>query len=343
VIFREISALAPLLRGDHMALAEAFLDGRIDIEGDASQVMFVTDELTIDASLGERIRSGIRFALTPRVALNRASVSFHYDRPPGFFTPWLERWRSYSHGFYTSEDDDASSAQARKMQHAIDALRLGPGAQVLDMGGGWGCFVEYAGLQGIHVHSITISREQYAFVRELIEKKDLPCTVELVDFMRYRPDRRFDGAVFMGTLEHVQDHRFTARFLARHLTPSGAVYADFCSAREGWLPGDFLRKHLWPGAAGYVVLPELIAALLESGFNVHELGDDTLSYALTVRDWGRRLEVARSELASLYGEPAIRTFLLFLWASEHFLRANKTQAYHLVAARCTAPLRPSVP
>ena len=38
-------------------------------------------------------------------------------------------------------------------------------------------------------------------------------------------------------------------------------------------------------------------------------------------------------LALRFGEPAVRAFLLFFWASFRFLTTNRTQAYHLVAGR----------
>ena len=63
-----------------------------------------------------------------------------------------------------------------------------------------------------------------------------------------------------------------------------------------------------------------------------------LSYAYTVRDWGDALEERRAELAARFGEPAARAFLLFLRGSWYFLRANKTQAYHLVVGRQPASL-----
>ena len=51
-----------------------------------------------------------------------------------------------------------------------------------------------------------------------------------------------------------------------------------------------------------------------------------------MRDWARRLEACRAELAVRHGEPAVRAFLLYLWGSHHFLGNGRTQAYHLVAA-----------
>jgi cyclopropane-fatty-acyl-phospholipid synthase len=341
VLFHDDEAVRAVERGRHLALAEAFLAARIDIEGDPFEVMKVTDVLDLQPSLVARILWAIRLRLPNRTAYNAAAIGFHYDRPVGFFLPWFERWRSYSHGFYATPDDDPSAAQARKLQHAIDRLALGPGMRVLDMGAGWGCFVEYAGLQGIRVEGITISREQHRFVGDLIARQRLPCRVELVDFLDYHPAEPFDAAVFMGTLEHVPDYERVATFLARHLKPQGRVYADFCARHESFQFGAFVQKHVWPGPVAYVDLARLVRVLTRAGFNVHEVGDDTLSYAYTVRDWAHALEARREELARRHGEATVRAFLLIFWASYHFLATNRTQAYHLVAGREPALLTAS--
>src|SRR5262249_31693044 len=204
---------------------------------------------------------------------------------------------------------------------------------VFDMGCGWGSFLEYAGRQGIRVHGITLSRDQHDFVKDRIRAHALPCDVEYVDFLDYRPSRPFDGAVFMGSLEHMPDYRSVARFLARHLRPGARAYADFVSSREGRLAGAFLRKYIFPGVSGYVDVPRLVTALTQGGLVVRELGDDTHSCSLTVRDWARMLEARRTELADRHGEPTVRAFLLYLWSSHHFLENERTLAYHLVVSR----------
>jgi cyclopropane-fatty-acyl-phospholipid synthase len=329
-----------LLRGDLLDLAESYLDGEVEVAGDFLEVVKVTEALAPDPTWRERLALGAKLLLRDRRRLQRESIAFHYDRPPEFFLPWFERWRSYSHGLYATPHDEPSEAQERKLAAAVAALGLEPGMRVFDMGCGWGSFLEYAGLRGIRVHGITISGAQHAFVSELIRGKELPCTVEKVDFLDFRPAAPFDGAVFMGTLEHTPDYRRAARFLARHLVPGGRVWADFCSERRGHQVGAFLARHVWPGTARYVNVPRLLEALIAEGFNVHELADDTVSYACTCRDWAEALERESKALAERFGEKDVRVFRVFLRASQHFLASNRTQAYHLVAGLGPAEARP---
>jgi cyclopropane-fatty-acyl-phospholipid synthase len=338
VLVRAEAVLDTLGGGDSLALAEAYLGGQIDLEGDMLEIMKITDIIDLDLSIIEKLRMWLRLKLRNRVEYDRESIAFHYDRSPEFFLPWLDRWRSYSHGFYRSPDDSVTDAQARKLQFAIDALDLKPGMRVLDMGSGWGCFVEYAGRQGIAVHGITISEAQYHFVDELIRREGLPCTIELINFFEYRPRIEFDGAVFLGTLEHVPEYDRVAHFLARRLKPAGRFYADFSAQRDDFQLGSFMRRYIWPGTITYVDPRRLVRELITAGFNIHELEDDTRSYAYTVRDWALALDANRENLAQRFGEATVRAYRLFLWGSYYFLDQNKTQAYHVVAGRDPAPL-----
>jgi cyclopropane-fatty-acyl-phospholipid synthase len=333
IVLRDEGAVQALLDGHHLALAEAYLHERIEVEGSLEHAIQVTDHLAYEAP--SRLRELLWFLrfLLDRRGLDRRSISHHYDRPPDFFLAWLDETRSYTHGLYATPDDDLTTAQTRKLQYTIDALGLEPGMEVFDMGCGWGSFLEHAGAQGIRVQGITLSRDQHAFVSERIRAGNLPCRVECVDFLDYRPKRRFDAAVFMGSLEHLPDYRPLRRFLRDHLHERAGVYCDFVTSKEGRLGGAFMTRYIFPGVSNYVDVPGLLRALLGAGLNVSELADDTLSCAFTVRAWARSLERVRGELAARHGELTVRAFLLYLWSSYHFLATNRTQAYHLVASR----------
>jgi cyclopropane-fatty-acyl-phospholipid synthase len=331
VVVKTLEALVALEGGAQLAVAEAYLRGAIDVEGDFREVIRVTDHL--DMGGVSKLREALTWLryVVDRRRFDSESVAAHYDRPADFFTAWLDPSRSYTHGFYDSPDDDVATAQRRKLQYAVDALKARPGSDVLDVGCGWGSFLEHAGRQGVRVHGLTLSHEQHRYVTELIRAQSLPCTVTLVDFFDYQPVLAFDGAVFMGSLEHIPDYRYVARFLARHLKPDAPIYADFVTTRAGRLAGAFLRKYIFPGITGYVELGRLVTELHTAGFNIAELADDTLSDAWTVRDWAVALERCRAKLAARHGEVTVRAFLLYLWSSHHFLATNRTQAYHLVA------------
>lgn len=339
VIVHDARVLDTLRRLDVLALAEAYIAGRADVTGDLGEVLRVGDLATGTSQWLGWLRLWLRLHLPGRHRRREAATAFHYDRPPEFFLPWLDpRWRSYSHGFYESLGDDWVVAQERKLRFVVDALALRPGMEVLDVGAGWGSFLEYAGRRGIRVRAITPSREQVRYVSELIRRERLPCTVEHADFLGYRPPHPVAAVAFVGCLEHMPDYRRVVRHLERCCTADARVYADFCAQATPAAFGTFLARHVWPGPTACVAIGDLVAALAHRRFNLHLVADDTRSYGCTVRDWADALERERGLLAAQFGAPAVRTFLLFLRASQHFFFTNRTQAYHLVAGRQAASL-----
>jgi hypothetical protein len=229
VWFRSSGAIAALLRGDHLALAEAYLREEVDLEGDVRQALFVTDHL--DLGPASRLRQALvwlRLVLDRR-RLNRQSIAHHYDRPPEFFLAWLDPSRSYTHGMFATRDEDLATAQRRKLQFAIDALGLRAGMDVLDVGCGWGSFLEYAGAQGISVHGITLSRDQHAFVSAVARKQ---LRVRQAVDPDYRPTAR-STAPCSGEPRHI-GLSYVGRFLAASLEEAMRACGD-CDQREGGL------------------------------------------------------------------------------------------------------------
>ena len=64
---------------------------------------------------------------------------------------------------------------------------------------------------------------------------------------------------------------------------------------------DFMKKYIWPGPTGYVNPYRLARTLIREGFNIHELRDDTLSYAYTVRDWVEAFQANQKALSERFG------------------------------------------
>lgn len=334
VMLHDPTLLPAVARLDLVALAEAYVAGRIDIAGDLLEVIRVGDHAPTTPAWLARLRLLARVRMPGAARRRLRAARFHYDRPADFFLPWLDtRWRSYSHGFYGHPSENLEAAQERKLAFAVEALRLRPGDEVLDIGTGWGCFLEYAGRRGIRVHGLTTSAVQHRFVEALITREGLPCTVAHADFLRTVPPRRFAAIACLGCLEHMPHYARVARQLARWAQPAARFYADFCAQEQALAFGPFLSRHVWPGPTACVATGDLVRALAGAGFTVATLHDDTASYGCTVRDWADRLERVRTPLAVRFGEDAVRVFLVYLRASQHFFATRGTQAWHLIAHR----------
>ena len=53
--------------------------------------------------------------------------------------------RCHSQAIFRSDDEPLETAQKRKLNIVLESCELKPGDRMLDVGGGWGAFVEHAG------------------------------------------------------------------------------------------------------------------------------------------------------------------------------------------------------
>ena len=86
---------------------------------------------------------------------------------------------------------------------------MGPGARVLDIGGGWGAFVEHGGQRGLHVTSLTISEESRAVRPGVSSTSSTAVRVRREHFFAHRPDEPYDAIVNLGVTEHLPDYAAT--------------------------------------------------------------------------------------------------------------------------------------
>ncbi len=86
------------------------------------------------------------------------------------------RHRCYTQGVFASDDEPLEDAMTRKMDLAIEALGVKPGDHVLEVGGGWGAFLEHAGKRGIKVTALTLAEESERYLNGLIDREGLPAT-----------------------------------------------------------------------------------------------------------------------------------------------------------------------
>jgi cyclopropane-fatty-acyl-phospholipid synthase len=315
---------------DQLAIAEAYLHGHVEIEGDVEALLahrnFFPDRHPI-----VRAWQLLRPQIFGRVPSDQGWIAQHYDTESEFFLTFLDaRHRCYSHAVYEHDDEPLEVAMTRKMDFAIDSIGVEPGARVLDVGGGWGAFTQHAGCKGIRVTSLTISRESERFLNELIRREQIPCTVRYEHLYDHTPAEPYDAIVVLGVTEHLPDYD---KSLARYqslLRPGGRVYLDACAARKKHKVSSFFRRHVFPGAYSPMCLYDYLRAVAASPFQLKGVWDDRHSYERTVREWAIRLDEKRQEIEQRWGSALYRKFRLYLWGSADAMRRDAIQAYRVV-------------
>ena len=110
------------------------------------------------------------------------NVHAHYDIGNEFYQLWLDPSMTYSSAIFNSTDEELLSAQENKYERILKKLKLKNGDHILEVGCGWGGFMEYAARNGFKVTGVTISKEQYEFAKKRLSKFGNLAKVKLQDY-----------------------------------------------------------------------------------------------------------------------------------------------------------------
>lgn len=326
-------ALASL---DELPVGESYLRGDLDVEGDFLAAL----DLRRILSSRHPVRSLARFLVPLLIGQgrsDRAWVPRHYDFGNEFYWGFLDKAVGlYSQALYRSENESLEQAVRNKLDYITDICRLRPGSHVLDVGGGWGALGKYLGAKGINVTMLTISREQYKYLRDWTANHGLPCRLKAVyeSIFAYNPREQYDAITLLGVMEHLPDYPKLFARIERLLRVGGRLYMDFAAGRRKFNVGAFVCRYVFPGNHSPVYLPGLLAAANRSSFEPIALHNDRHSYYLTLQAWARNLEAAKDQLVARVGEQVFRLFQLFLWGGANlFLRDGSLESYRIVFQR----------
>lgn len=315
---------------DQFAIGVAYLRGWLDIDGDLMSALKIRgmfyDRHPI-AWLG-RFAPGFFKGGTEH---DREAISSHYDNDSEFFLTFMDkRHRCYTQGVFERDDEPLEDAMTRKMDLAIEAIGVKPGDHVLEVGGGWGAFMEHAGKRGINVTALTLAEESERYLNDLIKRENLPAQVIRQHALKYEAPQRYDAIVNMGVTEHLPNYRATLKQYASLVKPGGHVYLDALAMRTKHNVSTFMSRYIYPGKSSPLVLHQYLRHVARSPFELISVDDDRHNYHLTCAEWARRLDAAREDVVRRWGEPFYRRFRLFLWGSAASFDTGLVQAYRWV-------------
>ena len=283
--------------------AESYMKGEIDTPDLTALVRFFARNRTALLRAGGnafRSRKTDRlFHLFRRNSLkgSRRNISAHYDLGNEFYAPWLDPSMTYSAALFRSPDETLQTAQSHKYARILDALGVNEGDRILEIGCGWGGFVEHAlSDRKLQIEGITLSTEQLRFAKQRLADHHCSPNAEfrLEDYRH--TSGTYDGIVSIEMIEAVGEENWPDYFqtLRDRLNPGGrAVVQAITMAPDNFeryrKKADFIQRYIFPGGMLPTVgkMEEHAKRVGLALSTVVEFGED---YATTLRHWRTSFE-----------------------------------------------------
>jgi cyclopropane-fatty-acyl-phospholipid synthase len=267
-----------LLPPSELSIAEAFINGDVDLEGSAEYAMYLGD------AIGDRLQSiggfaallpmllalprddegnglgavrRMRFPHGTRALVRREggaeAIQHHYDVSNDFYKLWLDERMVYTCAYFHGPNESLDSAQVAKLDLVCRKLRLEPGMRLLDIGCGWGALIMHAARNyGAEATGITLSEAQAELAVKRIAAAGLSdrCHVELRDYRDLGSQPEYDRIASIGMMEHVGYDRLPGYFEAAYrVLHSGGLFLNHTIVRDGRrgdpTPSNKLKARLW--------------------------------------------------------------------------------------------------
>lgn len=355
-IIRDRRALLHLTQGAIGRLAEDYVEGRLEIEGDLHDLMATAPALlrhdpTLDSRgwLSSRVNRGRRAVWEHTHhsrARDAAQIQHHYDISDDFYALWLDPLRVYSCAYFSAPGMSLAEAQQAKLDHICKKLMLRSGECFLDVGAGWGALILWAAEHyGVAATGITLSKNQHAYVNRLIDQKGLQDRVRMLlqDYRDVDEARPFDKIASVGMCEHVGRPNLPMYFakMRRLLRPGGLMMNHSVTAGrpdtaqlDGGM-GDFIDKYIFPG--GQLVHVSVMMDAMTRG-NLEPVDAECLRphYARTLWHWADALEAHLDDARRILGgdaEKIIRAYRLYLAGSAMGFERGWTSLFQILASR----------
>jgi cyclopropane-fatty-acyl-phospholipid synthase len=340
------------LKPDLKTLGEAVVEGHLEVEGPAREIIRVGESLAKIAP-STPVPRFWRPSLRSRKQVDAEAISYHYDVSNDFYALWLDRNMVYSCAYFRTGKEDIHTAQEQKLDHICSKLMLRPGEKFLDIGCGWGGLIRWAASHyGVDATGITLSRNQYELAMERIRAEGLEgrCRVLLQDYRDHPGEGVYDKIASVGMFEHVGLKNLPDYFgtIHRLLRDGGLAMNHGITAMNvdnewvGLGAGEFIERYVFPHGE----LPHLSLAIREmsaNGFDVADVECLRDHYALTLQHWTERLEHGHVQAKALVGDRRYRIWLLYLAGCGYGFEHHWISIYQVLGCKASNAGRSPLP
>ena len=300
ITFTSIRGIYLILRRGVLGFTEGFIQGYWITDNLQKTMTFLAKNLSNVESIkkGNSRKFITKFQHWLRentLSRSKKNIHAHYDLGNAFYELWLDSSMTYSSAIFQDlKEEPLESAQKNKYQKIIDTLNLKPGDNILEIGCGWGGFIEHASKLGINVTGLTISKEQFEYASSRITNLGGTQKILYEDYRVH--EGLYDAVVSIEMLEAVGSKYWNEYFnsIKRFLKPGSSALVQVITMHDEYfktynVDPDFIQTYIFPGG-------ELISD--EAFFNcastisleckkVRSFGD---SYAKTLELWNEQFQ-----------------------------------------------------
>ena len=347
------ATLKALVKPSLGALARAYVEGELDLEGDIHDILSMGDSFChagdCKATLTNRAISW-----WPRKKTDaRKNIQYHYDVSNAFYALWLDARRVYSCAYFRDADMTLDAAQVAKLDHICRKLNLQAGEHFLDIGCGWGGLIMHAVEHyGVRATGVTLSQEQFDYVSQLIAERKLQdrIQVHLMNFQDMPDTQQYDKIASVGMFEHVGRANMKAYFDQVHalLKPGGLVLNHGITAAaldtQGLGSGisEFIGDYVFPGGE-LLHISEVMRAATGSQLECLDAENLRPHYGQTLWHWVSRLEAQADKARSLIGEQKYRIWRIYMGGSAYAFDHGWMELWQVLAGKAVDGVQKAYP
>lgn len=335
------ASLPYLLSPSLSNLGEAYVEGKIDIDGTPSDIIAVGHMLATNTLRAEGALARIRRYFNHDKEDDAEAISYHYDVSNDFYQLWLDQKMVYSCAYFENGDESLDAAQIKKIDHILTKLQLKPGHTLLDIGCGWGALVLRAATRfGATCVGVTLSKNQYAYATEKVARAGLADRIE-IRLQDYRDiDGTFDRITSVGMFEHVGLHNLEMYFkkISTLLADDGMAMnhgitsSDPNSGETAFGAGAFIEKYVFPhGQVPHISL--VVLSMQEGGLEVLDIENLRRHYAKTCGLWVERFEKAAPEIERSAGHRRFRIWRVYLAGCAYAFEHDSISLYQVLCTK----------
>ena len=300
-----------------LALGEAYMDHRIEIEGSIQALINDAYQQANSFLRGKDYLKWLSKKEKHTKQQNKEDIHSHYDLGNDFYEMWLDPTLTYSCAYFETPEDTLEQAQINKVHHILDKLFIKENETLLDIGCGWGTLMFTAAKEyNLKTTGITLSEEQYNHITKKIKEEHLEdqCRVLLMDYRELKGET-FDHITSVGMFEHVGSDNLEGYFkvVKNLLNPKGTALIHGISRQQGGATNAWINKYIFPG--GYVPgVTELVDNITKNDLQLIDLESLRRDYQLTLEHWTKNFHAVQDKVTEKMGDSFYRMWDMYLQA-----------------------------